>query len=435
MHWTAEQILKLAPDSSSAQASQGLVTMKKWSALGSDGATAWGECKGSGAKPYKTQIDLSEPAFRCSCPSRKFPCKHGLALFLLLVEQSSEFKQKKPPEWVTEWMKGRTTRAAKKEAKATEPTDPEVQVKTAAARLESAQEGAQELRVWLEDIIRTGIASLATKDAEFWQRTAARMVDAKAPGLARLVREMSVLPSSGSGWQDRMLAAAARTCLLLEGFARSDSLPEDVREDIRALIGWTQDQKALLEQGGVGDSWLVLGQRTELEDRLQVQRTWLHGSRTNRTALILTFAYGNQAPFSGLIPGPSFEGELVFMPGRSGLRALVKVRSEATQRFEGFPGESIAHQLSAWAEKLSEFPWLERFPLTLSAVVPGTIRDSWFLVDTAKKQVPLHPRFQEVWKLAALSGGHPIGVCGEWDGTALMPISAAQEGRLVEFGA
>jgi uncharacterized Zn finger protein len=25
-------------------------------------------------------VDLSGPAFRCTCPSRKFPCKHGLAL-------------------------------------------------------------------------------------------------------------------------------------------------------------------------------------------------------------------------------------------------------------------------------------------------------------------------------------------------------------------
>ena len=41
--------------------------------------------QGSAASPYQTGIDLSEPAFQCTCPSHKFPCKHGLGLFLLLA--------------------------------------------------------------------------------------------------------------------------------------------------------------------------------------------------------------------------------------------------------------------------------------------------------------------------------------------------------------
>ena len=80
---TAEQILALAPDPASARAGQGLANARKWATLGCDMRSAWGECQGSAREPYRTQIDLSEPAFRCSCPSRKFPCKHGLGLFNL----------------------------------------------------------------------------------------------------------------------------------------------------------------------------------------------------------------------------------------------------------------------------------------------------------------------------------------------------------------
>ena len=81
---SVDEILQLAPDTASAKAAKGLVVPAKWPNLGATEAVLWGECQGSGSKPYQVQIDQSEPAFRCTCPSRKFPCKHGLALMLLL---------------------------------------------------------------------------------------------------------------------------------------------------------------------------------------------------------------------------------------------------------------------------------------------------------------------------------------------------------------
>src|SRR5438552_1455400 len=108
---TAEQILALAPDAGSAKAARDLTSSRKWLSLGRDAQVAWGECQGSGKDPYRTQIDLSEPAFRCTCPSRKFPCKHGLGLFLLLANQPGEFAQATPPAWVTEWLANRAKRA------------------------------------------------------------------------------------------------------------------------------------------------------------------------------------------------------------------------------------------------------------------------------------------------------------------------------------
>src|SRR5262245_45309526 len=121
MDWTTEQILALAPDAASAKAGQGLAAARKWLTLGADGQAAWGLCQGSGKDPYQAQIDLTEPAFRCSCPSRKFPCKHGLGLFLLLASSAAAFKEKQPPDWVVEWMASRAKRAeqrAEKQARA-----------------------------------------------------------------------------------------------------------------------------------------------------------------------------------------------------------------------------------------------------------------------------------------------------------------------------
>src|SRR6267154_1101372 len=108
--WTTEQILALAPDPASAKAGRELTVPRKWLSLGHDDLAAWGECQGSGAKPYQAQIELAEPAFRCTCPSRKFPCKHTLGLFLIFAGENAAMKKTTPPPWVADWLKSRTQR-------------------------------------------------------------------------------------------------------------------------------------------------------------------------------------------------------------------------------------------------------------------------------------------------------------------------------------
>src|SRR4051812_47018679 len=129
--WTSDHILSLAPDAGAAKAGQGLATPRKWETLGqtadvawgtcqgsaatpgrggprgqpADGA--WGPCRGSAATPYQTQASLTGAAYRCSCPSRKLPCKHTLGLLLLLDRQPAAFAATAPPDWVTAWLAGR----------------------------------------------------------------------------------------------------------------------------------------------------------------------------------------------------------------------------------------------------------------------------------------------------------------------------------------
>jgi len=97
-----DQILALSPDDSSAKAAKGLLAPAKWPMLGHDEVAIWGECQGSGSKPYQVIIEVSGPSFKCSCPSRKFPCKHGLALYLLLAQKESAFTANTQPQWVNE---------------------------------------------------------------------------------------------------------------------------------------------------------------------------------------------------------------------------------------------------------------------------------------------------------------------------------------------
>ncbi len=82
MELTSESVLALAPDASSVKAAQALLKPGQWPTLGFNENAVWGECKGSGSKPYQVEADLSGPVFKCTCPSRKLemPEAHGGAI-------------------------------------------------------------------------------------------------------------------------------------------------------------------------------------------------------------------------------------------------------------------------------------------------------------------------------------------------------------------
>ena len=85
--WTEQQVVALAPDDSVGRrgpqaGAAGAVVRHRAAPTPWCGASA----RGAGKTPYQVSVDLTGPAFRCSCPSRKFPCKHGLALLLLWVQ-------------------------------------------------------------------------------------------------------------------------------------------------------------------------------------------------------------------------------------------------------------------------------------------------------------------------------------------------------------
>src|SRR5213082_3012500 len=83
MNLTIEQVTALAPDASSAAAAKKLATPAAWRGLGQSAAALWGECQGTAL--YQVRVALADLTAKCSCPSRKLPCKHSLGLLLLLA--------------------------------------------------------------------------------------------------------------------------------------------------------------------------------------------------------------------------------------------------------------------------------------------------------------------------------------------------------------
>ncbi|MBE0696802.1 MAG: SWIM zinc finger family protein, partial [Anaerolineaceae bacterium] len=286
--WTPQQVLELAPDAGSRKNAAGLASQHKWQKLQKSQEEGrlilWGEIKGSGSDPYRCQANLDGPEFNCTCPSTKRPCKHALGLFLLFTSQPDTFETGTAPDWVTAWLAKRAEAAAQRAARAEgrgSASNPVQRERKSGGRSlgrdKKIRAGLDELEIWLCDLLRQGLAAAQSQAHPFWETAAARLVDAQAPGLARLVREMPTLAASGDGWQERMLEQIARLYLAVEGYRRIESLEEDTQADLRSLVGINIHRQELLKKSGVSDAWLVMGRVIEEETNLKVQRTWLLG--------------------------------------------------------------------------------------------------------------------------------------------------------------
>src|SRR5215470_15299538 len=78
MSLTLERIETLAPDQASLAAARKLLKPSSWPTLAEGEGLVWGECQGSGATPYRVVVNEADTGYKCTCPSRKFPCKHSL---------------------------------------------------------------------------------------------------------------------------------------------------------------------------------------------------------------------------------------------------------------------------------------------------------------------------------------------------------------------
>jgi hypothetical protein len=460
--FTEAQAQSLITDPGTLKRGQELLKPAKWANMGRTDTAAWGECAGSGSKPYLTGIDLTEPAFKCSCPSRVFPCKHGAGLLLLMARQPELLAGTTPPTWLNEWLEKRQQTqekktgkapAAAKEAEAAEPAakaspgndapspperGPGAEVPAAPAgltvdprRLARMAAGAEELVAWLEDLVRAGLATLDQQPASFWESQAARLVDNQLPGLAGTVRELATLRHAHADWPARLLGRLGELYLLVRTFQNLPRLSPDARPDVLQQVGVNLKKEDLLATAApVADTWRVLGQFRWDEDRLTARRTWLLGRRTGRMALILEFSFGGQPFSTPFIPHGSYLGELAFYPGLLPLRATpVNVRFDGTVPPDAVPpGQSISQLLHGYADALARQPWLREWPATLSQVLPTPLPDgSWQLHHaTESGVVPL--RLSEDtdigWQLLAESGGQPLTLFGEWDGRAFRPLSS-----------
>jgi len=440
-------IEQLATDQASLKAAAGLAKPGKWSGIGEsrDAALIWGECAGSGANPYRVMADLRDLGNKCTCPSRKFPCKHVLALLWVKAEALAPFPAADTPEWVDDWLGRRRTGGAAKAAPASteknvqaariaEP-DP-VEDEKATARREAAsakrtedteraiRDALDALEQWIGDQLRMGLGGFIDDATARCRRIGARLVDGKAAALAGQIDEIPArLLSLPTG--DRVRGAAVelgRLVLLARAFRAEPRNPE-----IRRLIAVAESREALLADPAtlrIKVLWEVLAERVlTRRDGLVSQTTWLLnlGAGGPRFAMLLDYfpaSAGRRG--SVFVAGDRFVGELAFYPARAPLRAVLLGR-ETGDAADGDWPEDVEPLSAVLTAPLLAEPWAEARPVLLPAGRIGFDRAGapWWRGSDGAHLLPVSG------ELAALATGSDLSrTAGLWSGSRLELLAA-----------
>jgi hypothetical protein len=447
------KIEALAPDQAALDAARKLLKPAAWPTLACDDAgLVWGEAQGSGATPYRVVVSEADAGYKCTCPSRKFPCKHSLALMWMRAEGKTAFAPGTPPKWVADWLSRRrgpsqtapagdatprgSIAAAVSGAEAAIASDPKAEARAAAARERNRQDreaailaGLDAFDLWLSDQLDKGLAAFVANAAGACRQMVQRLVDAKATALATRLDSLPTRLFS--------LAEAARPRaavvelgifhLIAEAYRRQDVLDPALREDVRQMIGWTQTREALLASSDAVRSagrWHVIATRAEVQpDKLRRMETWLWCDREGdgpRIALLMDFVpVSAGATSAGFMIGETFEAELVFYASPVPLRALIATQTSPTSAVQAMPALPEAGLAAAWQayeQALGARPWLGDWPFLFKGARVRRSGETLFLTDPADASLalPISPD-QAVCALPLAAAGTLDGA-GLWDG-------------------
>jgi hypothetical protein len=456
--WSPEQVEAIAPTPAALSAARPLTTLAKWGGLGADERAVWGSCRGSGAEPYDTMVDHVRVASRCSCPSRRHPCKHVLALLLLWVR--GDVPETTAPSRVATWVEARDASSSSRgaeggprspapDAASTSPT-PDVGETAEPAprppeaegsepdrdrardeRVERMFAGLTELDRWLDDRMRTGLADPALAKYSTWDDLAARLVDAQAGSLANRIRRLAGLVGASPDWHSDVLAELGLLHLLSQAGRRLGSLPGPLADAVATTVGWQVRQADVL--GGVPDTdtWVVAARSDTREDRIEVRRHWLRGVISGRWALVLSFAAYRQSLDTSLTVGTSIDADLHRYPGPA-LRALVGERHGDPVEPARPPAVDVVAACGEVGAMLVAEPWLDRVPFTVTAAIADV--GSGFALADAGGTLPLIARGRPLATLLAVAGGGPVDVTCEWTPHGVVPLAVHLADRSIDIG-
>jgi hypothetical protein len=461
------QIESLAPDQAGLDAARKLLKPATWPTLACDGAgLVWGEAQGSGATPYRVVISELDAGSKCTCPSRKFPCKHSLALMWLRADGKVAFASGTPPQWVNDWLSrrrgpsraGPAAGAAPKASVAVavsaveEASEPKAEARAAAQRQRNRQDrevsiraGLDELDLWLSDQLDRGIAAFVTHAASACRQMAQRLVDAKASALAT---RLDSLPSRLFSLPETARPSAAVIelgifHLIAEAYRRQDALDPALREDVRQMVGWARSREALLADARAeraAGRWHVIATRVEVQpDRLRRIETWLwregeDGGR--RFALLLDFVPVSAGAASvGFMVGQTFAAELVFYPSPVPLRALIAAQTSPSSpgALPAPPEAGLAAAWQSYEQALGARPWLGDWPLLFKGAQVRRHGGALFLTDPADSGLALPILPDQALSALPLAEAGPVDGVGIWDGWRIrLAQVAADLGRWVD---
>lgn len=205
---TEQQILSLAPNAAAAANGKKIASGGGFLRLfkSADDTFFMGECKGSGKNPYITSadyVDPEKPVYRCSCPSRQFPCKHSLALMYEMMND----KPFEPCEIPEDILKKRAKIAAKNAPEAPEaelaPEEAEKREKKKASaaktalnakkkKLQKQLEGLELCKKALDDLISAGLGTMGGTSVANYKNISKQLGDYYLNGPQRLLNSLII---------------------------------------------------------------------------------------------------------------------------------------------------------------------------------------------------------------------------------------------------
>ena len=469
VRWQVEQVFALAPRPSDAVVAQSLAVAARWGSTGCDRQGVWGRCRGTGSEPYDCVVDHVAVTFACSCPSRRSPCKHVLALLLLWVHGAVPWAERARPGHASAWLASAaaadntTTAGATKPdselpASAREAARPATQAaapdrvpdrmpdrmpdsapdrkpaaSTRTERVARMRAGLADLDRWLEDRVRTGLVDPALASYRTWDHLAARLTDAQVGGLANRVRRTAGAVGAHPRWHEQVLAELGMLHLLASAGSNFAALSPTRAESVAAAVGMLVRQADVLAGVPVTDHWFVAGRSDVREDRIEVRRTYLHGRATGEWAMVLSFAAYGQSLDTSLPVGSVVHADLFRYPGVLGLRALVGRRHSDEQPGSAPSAGSVAQACAAVGAAVAAEPWIERYPVAMRAA-PARARDGWVLTDSSGSLPLAIDGGDGLAALLACSGGAAVAVTAEWTPLGLVPLAVHLADRTVDIG-
>ncbi len=456
--WTTEKIAQLAANPAAEKRGRDTARPALWTQPSTDGQYLWGECKGSGTAPYKTQINLLLPAFSCTCPLfAKPPCKHALGLLFMHAAQPDAFvRRNQYPEWVEKWRQKHLpppTPTAPAEEKSSETLEKERDKsdKSKAARREKRQNamqaGMDTLRLWLSDTAQQGAANLDALQPAFWERIARQMTDAKMPRIGYYLKETAQLLQKSSDWlplyAERLGELHFWTQLMEAGTAESIENEEIVTEDdLLSAIGVNVMKKDVLAEGTTHTArWSVVAiiEDTDIEGR-DYRKIWLleipeKGSpRRTWQAFLLDFLFPQSGGYEQFfVWGSQLQGKAHFYPSAVKQRALLPefqlVNNPPPIEIEQLqPYENIETMLSAYTEAYTRNPFLSEWLCTLSPaciLLSQNDASKVFLRDNQGQILPIDSSDpHQAFRMLALSGGGDLCLVGSLQNSQSIRIFA-----------
>ncbi|MFC5401362.1 SWIM zinc finger family protein [Cohnella soli] len=234
-----------------------------------DDTLLFGECKGSGSEPYRCSVDFlkpDDPVFRCSCPSRQFPCKHILGLLyaytggkaFATAEIPQDIKDKRDKASLREEKKKEAETAVESDAK---PRRRQSNKSALTKKIAAQLEGIELADKLLAGIVQSGLGSVDKKTVQTLADQVKQLGNYYIPGIQIAFRAL-LLELQSDGDRESMYTAAIPRLTLLHSLLKKakeyleqrlpnpDETPMDTASTLEEAIGHAW-QLAELKQLGL----------------------------------------------------------------------------------------------------------------------------------------------------------------------------------------